>query len=237
MISSPASGLNKEYVSLAKKVARSECSPSYPSTSSIAWRIRHVLQGTRPMLDAAQLKLLEDGPCKAEKAMETDLTKENSRKPKFVDRVIKMTILGAGTGFAVMCWMFLSSGQLSPGRPGCCTGPYSETLHHFFLALLVASVLVGFLRWRFWPWLRSGIWPWLRAGIKQLFTDAPRATAAPAYAWTCHVCATSNQPGDGECRSCGNPSSMSMSRVAAARSKLAADQGPGVASHMAPTKP
>lgn len=169
--------------------------------------------------------------------METDLTKENDRKPKFADRVITITILGAGTGFGVMCLMFLSSGQLSPGRPGCCTGPYSETLHLFFFDLLIASVLVGFLRWRLWPWLRSGIWPWLRSGIKQLFADAPRAIDAPVYAWTCHVCAASNQPGRGECLSCGNPSSMSMSSVAAARSKLAADQVPGVAAHNAPTKP
>ena len=109
------------------------------------------------MLDAAQVQLLGDEPCETAKAMETELTKENDRKPKFVDHVITITILGAGTGFGVMCLMFLSSGQLSPGRPGCCTGPYSETLHLFFFALLVASVLLGFLRWRLWPWLRSRV--------------------------------------------------------------------------------
>ena len=172
--------------------------------------------------------------------METDLTKENTGKTNFVDRVITITILGAGMGFGVMCLMFLSSGQLSPGRPGCCTDPYSETLHLFFFALLVASVLAGFLRWRLWPWLRSGMQRLstaLRATDASRATGAPRANAAPAYAWTCHVCATSNQPGYSECRSCGNTASMSMGSVAAAKSKLAADQVPRVDSHNAPTKP
>ena len=42
--------------------------------------------------------------------------------------------------------------------------------------------------------------------------------AAPAYAWTCHVCDASNPAGQGSCLSCGNAANISMTKVAAARS-------------------
>jgi hypothetical protein len=43
--------------------------------------------------------------------METDLSTENTSKPRFVDRVITMTILGAGMGFGVMCLMCVAAAK------------------------------------------------------------------------------------------------------------------------------
>ena len=51
--------------------------------------------------------------------------------------------------------------------------------------------------------------------------QSPRS-AAPTYAWSCHVCAASNPAGQGSCLACGHPANISMADVAAARAGVRA---------------
>lgn len=82
---------------------------------------------------------------------DSEATETGLRRFTRIDLLLVTTIVVSGWGFAILCLLFLTSGQLSPGHPGCCTGPYSETLHLFFFGILVAGLLVGFLRWLLWP--------------------------------------------------------------------------------------
>lgn len=70
-----------------------------------------------------------------------------------------------------------------------------------------------------------------------------KRSEAPAYAWSCYVCAAANPAGRGNCPACGNPANMSMADVAAAKAGSlappAAECAPTVPAHtlVAPTSP
>ena len=58
----------------------------------------------------------------------------------------------------------------------------------------------------------------------------PVRDMTPVYAWTCHVCDTSNPSGQGSCHSCGNAANISIAEVVAARPNEAL-QPPIAAAH------
>lgn len=62
-----------------------------------------------------------------------------------------------------------------------------------------------------------------------------KRSEAPAYAWSCYVCAAANPAGRGNCPACGNPANMSMADVAAAKAGEPGSTSGGMCSYSACT--
>lgn len=132
---------------------------------------------------------------------------------KLADCLIVAMVVVPWIGFACLFGPFLWGGT-----------PKSDWLDDTTLLVMAAitycaGLFLVLCRWLIWPFIKSYA---ARIEDRQPQQPPPRK-AAPAYAWTCHVCAAANFAGEGTCLACASAADISVSEAMTAKRRLAGD--------------